>query len=42
LSDTLVRFSCGIEHPDDLLEDLHEGLEALKPRAEFAEVAEVR
>jgi len=42
LSDTLVRFSCGIEHSDDLIDDLREGLQVLKPRAEFAEVAEVR
>jgi hypothetical protein len=29
LSDTLVRLSPGCEHPDDLVEDLTEGLDAL-------------
>ena len=30
LSDTLIRLSPGVEHPDDLVEDLIEGLEALR------------
>jgi cystathionine beta-lyase/cystathionine gamma-synthase len=30
LSDTLIRLSPGVEHPDDLVEDLVEGLDALQ------------
>jgi cystathionine gamma-lyase len=29
LSDTLIRLSPGIEHADDLIADLHEGLHAI-------------
>ncbi len=34
LSDTLVRLSPGLEHPDDLVQDLVEGLDALAARGE--------
>jgi cystathionine beta-lyase/cystathionine gamma-synthase len=37
LSDTLIRLSPGIEHPDDLISDLIEGLHAIDlPRSELA------
>ena len=36
LSDTLIRLSPGIEHPDDLITDLIEGLQPI--RAERAEL----
>jgi cystathionine beta-lyase/cystathionine gamma-synthase len=39
LSDTLVRLSPGCEHPDDLIEDLVEGLDALAARHEPAGAA---
>jgi cystathionine beta-lyase/cystathionine gamma-synthase len=36
LSDTLIRLSPGIEHPDDLIDDLLEGLQATLARAREA------
>ena len=42
LSDTLVRLSCGVEDPEDLIEDLQEGLSQLtssKPSAGRLETA---
>jgi cystathionine beta-lyase/cystathionine gamma-synthase len=36
LADTLVRLSPGCEHPDDLVEDITEGLNALAARPSFA------
>ncbi len=37
LSDTLIRLSPGIEHPDDLIADLLDGLHAIEvPRSELA------
>ena len=33
LADTLVRLSPGCEHPEDLLEDIREGLDAIRARA---------
>jgi cystathionine beta-lyase/cystathionine gamma-synthase len=33
LSDTLIRLSPGIEHPDDLIDDLLEGLQQTIARA---------
>ena len=32
LSDTLIRLSPGIEHPDDLIADLRSGLQTLRAR----------
>jgi len=29
ISDGMVRLSCGLEHPDDLIEDLMSGLKAV-------------
>ncbi|HUF25284.1 MAG TPA: aminotransferase class I/II-fold pyridoxal phosphate-dependent enzyme [Vicinamibacterales bacterium] len=36
LADTLVRLSPGCEHPDDLIEDITEGLNVLAARPSFA------
>ena len=36
LADTLVRLSPGCEHPEDLLEDIREGLDAIRARAAVA------
>ena len=36
LSDTLVRLSPGCEHPDDLIEDIVEGLDALRANSQFS------
>jgi cystathionine gamma-lyase len=35
LSDTLIRLSPGIEHPDDLIADLSEGLRAIPTAREL-------
>ena len=29
--DNLVRFSCGVEHPEDIWEDLCQALDQLRP-----------
>jgi cystathionine beta-lyase len=38
VKDSLVRLSCGIEHPEDLINDLRTALDALVPQRETTSI----